>query len=262
MSYAYDSLELEDAPEDMGGAACASPHPAVPLRGASRRMLRGLGLSAGIVLSVSFLGAAKVRSASREAKPPAVPAVPAAIPKRATAAPRPVSIQLRVLSSVTSESAQGESPAVSVSVMQHPDARQAAYHPGGAGGAELMKGVKATGGTLATVSALARAPRRVATLRMEVTAYCPCTKCCGPLAQGITASGLLVSHDRGRFVAADTGILRFGTLLEIPGYHDARPVEVIDRGGAIKGYKLDVYFPTHEEALLWGRKMLDVNVVE
>ena len=97
---------------------------------------------------------------------------------------------------------------------------------------------------------------------MEVTAYCPCTKCCGPLAHGVTASGRPVSHDSGRFVAADTGILRFGTLLEIPGYHDARPVEVIDRGGAIKGYKLDVYYPTHEEARLWGRRMLNVYVVE
>ena len=32
----------------------------------------------------------------------------------------------------------------------------------------------------------ARGPRIV---MMEVTAYCPCKKCCGPKAQGITASG-------------------------------------------------------------------------
>src|SRR5215203_735405 len=29
----------------------------------------------------------------------------------------------------------------------------------------------------------------IKTIEMEVTAYCPCTKCCGPKAQGITASG-------------------------------------------------------------------------
>jgi 3D (Asp-Asp-Asp) domain-containing protein len=146
-------------------------------------------------------------------------------------------------------------------VIAQPVARLASYRVID-GSAELMGELDPVSGTLASASAAGRAPRRVATLRMEVTAYCPCTKCCGPLAQGVTASGRLVSHNAGKFVAADTGILKFGTRLEIPGYHDARPVEVIDRGGAIKGYKLDVYFPTHEEALLWGRKMLDVNVVE
>jgi len=35
----------------------------------------------------------------------------------------------------------------------------------------------------------------------------------------------------------------------------------LDRGGAIKGDKLDVFFPTHEEALAWGRKMVPVTVL-
>ncbi|HWP40927.1 MAG TPA: 3D domain-containing protein [Tepidisphaeraceae bacterium] len=97
---------------------------------------------------------------------------------------------------------------------------------------------------------------------MEVTAYCPCSKCCGPNAQGITASGKHVSYNHGKFVAADTRILPFGTRLLIPGYA-AEPVEVIDRGGAIKGNKLDVFFPTHEQALKWGRqKMVPVIIVE
>src|SRR4051794_40224797 len=30
---------------------------------------------------------------------------------------------------------------------------------------------------------------KLRTIRMEVTAYCPCTKCCGENAQGLTASG-------------------------------------------------------------------------
>lgn len=97
-------------------------------------------------------------------------------------------------------------------------------------------------------------------VRMEVTGYCPCTKCCGPKAQGITASGKRVSYDRGRFVAADTRVLPFGTKLSIPGYHDGRAVEVIDKGGAIKGKKLDLYFPTHAAALQWGRQHVDVTV--
>jgi 3D (Asp-Asp-Asp) domain-containing protein len=95
---------------------------------------------------------------------------------------------------------------------------------------------------------------------MEVTAYCPCTRCCGPDAQGITASGKHVDYNDGRFVAADTRVLPFGTRVTIPGYGDAQPVEVIDRGGAIKGNKLDVFFASHEEALQWGRQKLPVMV--
>ena len=103
---------------------------------------------------------------------------------------------------------------------------------------------------------------RTRVIRMEVTAYCACTKCCGPNAQGITASGKLVSYNGGKFVAADTGVLPFGTKLVIPGYADDQAVEVIDRGGAIKGNKLDLYFDSHADALVWGRQHLDVTVIE
>ena len=99
------------------------------------------------------------------------------------------------------------------------------------------------------------------TVEMEVTAYCPCTKCCGPKAQGITASGKNVHYNDGKFVAADKKFA-FGTKLIIPGYAGSKTVEVTDRGGAIKGNKLDVYFHSHTEALKWGRQKLTVTVVE
>ena len=112
------------------------------------------------------------------------------------------------------------------------------------------------------VRAVAVIGPRTRTMRMEVTAYCPCTKCCGENAQGITASGRDVSYNNSQFVAADTTILPFHTKLIIPGYHNGATVPVIDRGGAIKGHKLDLYLPTHEEALQWGRQMIDVTVIE
>ena len=95
---------------------------------------------------------------------------------------------------------------------------------------------------------------------MDVTAYCPCTICCGPLASGVTASGKGVGHNGGQFVAADPGLFPFGTCLSIPGYADDQIVEVIDRGSAIIGHRLDVFFPTHEQAAEWGRKWLAVKV--
>ena len=101
----------------------------------------------------------------------------------------------------------------------------------------------------------------IKTIEMEVTAYCPCTMCCGPKAQGITASGKNVHYNDGKFVAADRKFA-FGTKLIIPGYASGKSVEVTDRGGAIKGNKLDVYFHSHTEALKWGRQKLTVTVVE
>jgi len=98
---------------------------------------------------------------------------------------------------------------------------------------------------------------------MEVTAYCPCQKCCGQRARGVTASGLGVDHNGGLFVAADTDLFPFGTRLVVPGYGspNGEVVEVIDRGGAIKGMRLDVYYPDHKTALKWGRQVLPVRVL-
>ena len=97
---------------------------------------------------------------------------------------------------------------------------------------------------------------------MEVTAYCPCKKCCGPRAQGITASGKRVNVNGGLFVAADKDVFAFNTMLKIPGYASGRAVPVLDRGGAIRGNKLDVFFPSHAEALKWGRQKIAVTVVD
>lgn len=99
------------------------------------------------------------------------------------------------------------------------------------------------------------------TVKMMVTAYCACPKCCGPDAIGLTASGKDVSYNDGKFVAADKQFA-FGTNLIIPGYNSNKPVEVQDRGGAIKGNHLDVFFPTHQEALEWGRRVIDVTVID
>lgn len=99
-------------------------------------------------------------------------------------------------------------------------------------------------------------------MMMEVTAYCPCTICCGPNARGVTASGRKVSHNSGAFVAADTNVLPFHTRLSIPGYRSGKTVPVIDRGGDIKGNRLDVFFKTHGEAKKFGRRIVPVTVLQ
>jgi len=102
--------------------------------------------------------------------------------------------------------------------------------------------------------------RRATKIRMIVTAYCPCRRCCGRHSDGKTASGRSVYSNGAEFVAADTRLLPFGTRISIPGYAGGRSVPVLDRGGKIKGRRLDVFFLSHRRARKWGRRTLDVTV--
>lgn len=95
-------------------------------------------------------------------------------------------------------------------------------------------------------------------VRMKVTAYCPCRKCCGRHSDGITACNHRI-RPGDVFVAADKQY-RFGTDMIIPGYNEDQPVVVKDRGRLIKGNRLDVFFHSHRQAQKWGVKTLDVLV--
>ena len=88
----------------------------------------------------------------------------------------------------------------------------------------------------------------------KITAYCPCSKCCGKYASGYTSSGTKATA--GRTVAASSQFA-FGTKLLING----KEYTVEDRGGAITGNKIDIYMNTHAEALAWGVRYLPVQVV-
>lgn len=107
-----------------------------------------------------------------------------------------------------------------------------------------------------------RAVRPAKTYWMTVTGYSPDERSCGKWADGITASNKSVWTNAMQLVAADTRILPFGSLLTIEGYADDKIVPVEDRGGAIKGMRLDLLYPTHEEALQWGVQRLPVTVWE
>ncbi len=96
------------------------------------------------------------------------------------------------------------------------------------------------------------------TVRMRVTAYCPCEKCCGEYSDGYTACGHKICPG-DVFVAADKKYC-FGTEMLISGYNNGKPIKVLDRGGVIRGNRLDVFFNSHDEALEWGVQYLDVKV--
>ncbi len=104
--------------------------------------------------------------------------------------------------------------------------------------------------------------RRAGTRTMVVTAYSPDERSCGVHADGQTATLHSVWTNGMQLVAADTDLLPFGTLLSVPGYAQDSVVPVLDRGGAIKGRRLDLLMPTHEQAMQWGRRELQVTVWE
>lgn len=98
----------------------------------------------------------------------------------------------------------------------------------------------------------------------ELTAYCPCEKCCGIWAQNrptdengkpivYTSSGEIAKE--GVTIAADTSIYPFGTKLLIGD----TVYTVQDRGSSIVGNRIDIYFESHEAALEFGRQK-DVEV--
>ena len=97
------------------------------------------------------------------------------------------------------------------------------------------------------------------TVRMRVTAYCPCPKCCGESSDGVTACRYKIQQG-DTFVAADRKY-PFGTELIVAGYNNDSPVKVLDRGGAIYGNRLDVYFDSHQQALEWGVRYIDVKIL-
>ena len=114
------------------------------------------------------------------------------------------------------------------------------------------------------------------TLELQVTGYCNCGKCCGwrnkwfffgepvysygkmkgsPKKIGMTASGRVAAKGT---IAADPSAFPFGTKMTIPGYG---PGIVQDVGGSVKGTHIDIWFPSHKEAVTWGTRKIKVNVV-
>ncbi len=69
---------------------------------------------------------------------------------------------------------------------------------------------------------------------------------------GITYSGVKVKRDLYSTIAADLDIYPIGTIMFIPGYGYG---VVADKGGAINGNKIDLYYDTVEDVYSeWGKK--------
>ncbi len=88
----------------------------------------------------------------------------------------------------------------------------------------------------------------------KVTAYCACMQCCGKT-NGITASGAKATANH---TIAAPRTFAFGTKVVING----TTYVVEDRGGAIQGNRIDIYMNSHAEALRWGVRYVEVEVLD
>ena len=102
------------------------------------------------------------------------------------------------------------------------------------------------------------------------TAYCLCQKCCGKTPShpyyGYTASGIKIVPGTGiKVIAVDPKVIPLGTKVYVDGLNGAWDYGyaiAADTGSAIKDLKIDLYMDTHSEALSWGRRSVNIYVVE
>ena len=90
----------------------------------------------------------------------------------------------------------------------------------------------------------------------KLTAYCPCEKCCGEWADGITYMGTVATA--GRTIAVDPSVIPLGSTVRING-HDYIAEDI---GGAIKQNRVDVFFDTHQAALQFGVQYAAVAIIQ
>jgi 3D (Asp-Asp-Asp) domain-containing protein len=89
------------------------------------------------------------------------------------------------------------------------------------------------------------APSGRRTLTVVATAYA---------LPGRTATGIKVGWG---VVAVDPAVIPLGTRLSIPGYGEGVAADI---GSAIKGARIDLWFPTHAKALAWGSRTVTITV--
>ncbi len=121
--------------------------------------------------------------------------------------------------------------------------------------------VKKSATTKKKVKSVAKTPSRsnsdnvVKEITVSASAFTAnCNGC-----SGVTKTGInLKSNPDVKVIAVDPSIIKLGTKVYVEGYGYAIAG---DTGGSIKGNKIDVFFPTKEEAYKWGRKNVTIKIL-
>lgn len=95
--------------------------------------------------------------------------------------------------------------------------------------------------------------------KVWVTAYCPCSLCCGPYANGITASGKTAKAKHTIAVDAYNPIVPMGTKVVIDG-----TVYTVEDTGDLNHYgnDFDIFYAKHSDCGQWGRRHVEAYIAE
>jgi len=90
---------------------------------------------------------------------------------------------------------------------------------------------------------------------VEASAYTASCEGCS----GITATGIdLKANPNAKVISVDPSIIPLGSKVYVEGYGEAIAG---DTGGAIKGKRIDVFFPSQQDAINFGVKQLKVTIL-
>lgn len=93
-------------------------------------------------------------------------------------------------------------------------------------------------------------------LTVTATAYTASCEGCS----GITSTGIdLNANPNQKVVAVDPTVIPLGSKVWVEGYGEAIAGDI---GGAIKGNKIDVYMPSYNDAINWGRQSVKVKILD
>ena len=92
---------------------------------------------------------------------------------------------------------------------------------------------------------------------MTVTSTAYTANCEGCI--GITANGTnLKEIPYAKVVAVDPNVIPMGSVVYVPGYGYA---VAADTGGGIQGNEIDVYMKNYSDAVNWGRKNVNITII-
>ncbi|PFA67020.1 peptidoglycan-binding protein [Bacillus sp. AFS015802] len=93
-------------------------------------------------------------------------------------------------------------------------------------------------------------------ITVEATAYtASCDGCSGTTATGVN----LKENPDAKVIAVDPNVIPLGSKVYVEGYGYATAA---DTGGAIKGNRIDVFIPSKDQAVDFGRKTVNVKILE
>ncbi|MGE7767870.1 ubiquitin-like domain-containing protein [Peribacillus sp. NPDC096540] len=117
--------------------------------------------------------------------------------------------------------------------------------------------------TVGTKTTVAQASRGVSNVNstsgkeiyVSSTAYTASCKGCS----GVTSTGVdLKSNPGAKIIAVDPSVIPMGSKVYVEGYGYA---VAADKGGAIKGNRIDVFFSSKNDAYRWGVKKVKIRVL-